>query len=128
MNQHYGHYDALSAILGGKKGSPDKTTKPKMDDDSDITSIGNVELAIYTGQFTRDESAGIDVLIVGDVNQTKTQKFIDGLEASEGKELRFTTMSRKEFEYRRQVKDRFINGVLSAKGQVLIDKHKLLDK
>lgn len=128
VNQDYDYYDALSAIFGGKKVSPAKTTKPKMDDDSDITSIGNVELAIYTGQFTRDESAGIDVLIVGDVNQTKTQKFIDSLEASEGKELRFTTMSRKEFEYRRQVKDRFINGVLSAKGQVLIDKHKLLDK
>ncbi len=128
VNQDYDYYEALSAIFGGKKVSPAKTVKPKMDDSSDITSIGNVELAIYTGQFTRDESAGIDILIVGDVNQTKTQKFIDELEVTEGKELRFTTMSRKEFEYRRQVKDRFINGVLGAKSQVLIDKHKLLEK
>jgi predicted transcriptional regulator len=128
VNQDYDYYEALSAIFGGKKVSPAKTTKPKMDDNSDITSIGNVELALYTGQFTRDESAGIDILIVGDVNQTKTQKFMDELETKEGKELRFTTMSRKEFEYRRQVKDRFINGVLGAKSQVLIDKHKLLEK
>jgi hypothetical protein len=128
VNQDYDYYDALAAIFGGKKVSPAKTTKPKMDDSSDITSIGNVELALYTGQFTRDESAGIDILIVGDVNQTKTQKFIDELEAKEGKELRFTTMSRKEFEYRQQVKDRFINGVLGAKSQVVIDKHKLLEK
>jgi len=128
VNQDYDYYEALAAIFGGKKASPAKTTKAKMDDSSDITSIGNVELAIYTGQFTRDESAGIDILIVGDVNQTKTQKFIDELEATEGKELRFTTMSRKEFEYRRQVKDRFINGVLGAKSQILIDKHKLLEK
>ena len=128
VNQDYDYYEALSAIFGGKKASPAKTVKPKMDDSTDITSIGNVELAIYTGQFTRDESAGIDILIVGDVNQTKTQKFIDELEVTEGKELRFTTMSRKEFEYRRQVKDRFINGVLGAKSQVLIDKHKLLEK
>lgn len=128
VNQEYDYYDALAAIFGGKKVSPSKVTKPKMDDSSDITSIGNVEMALYTGQFTRDESAGIDILIVGDVNQTKTQKFINELEVKEGKELRFTTMSRKEFEYRRQVKDRFINGVLGAKSQVLVDKHKLLEK
>lgn len=128
VNQDYDYYEALAAIFGGKKMSPAKVTKPKMDDSSDITSIGNVELVLYTGQFTRDESAGVDILIVGDVNQTKTQKFIDELETKEGKELRFTVMHRKEFEYRRQVKDRFINGVLAAKSQVVIDKHKLLEK
>jgi len=128
VDQKYEYYEALAAIFGGKKVSPAKTTKTKIDDSSDITSIGNVELALYTGQFTRDESAGVDILIVGDVNQTKTQKFINELEAKEGKEIRFTVMPRKEFEYRKQVKDRFINGVLSAKCQVLIDKHKLLEK
>lgn len=128
VDQNYEYYEALSVIFGGKKVSPAKVTKAKMDDSSDVASIGNVELVLYTGQFTRDESAGIDVLIVGDVNQTKTQKFIDELEIKEGKELRFTTMPRKEFEYRQQVKDRFINTVLSAKYQVVIDKHKMLEK
>lgn len=128
VNQEYDYYEALAAIFGGKKSAPKEVTKAKIDDTSDITSIGNVELALYTGQFTRDESAGIDILIVGDVNQTKTQKFIDQLEEQEGKEIRFTVMPRKEFEYRRQVKDRFINGVLGAKSQIVIDKHKLLEK
>lgn len=128
VNQEYDYYDALAAIFGGKKASPAKVTKAKMDDSSDINSIGNVELVLYTGQFTRDESAGIDILIVGDVNQTKTQKFIGELETQEGKELRFAVMPRKEFEYRQQVKDRFITGVLSAKSQVVVDKHKLLEK
>jgi len=126
VNQDYEYHEALTAIFGGKKVTPSKISKTKIDDSSDITSIGNVELALYTGQFTRDESAGIDILIVGDVNHTKTQKFIDELEAKEGKEIRFTVMSRKDFEYRQQVKDRFINGVLSAKSQIVIDKHKLL--
>jgi predicted transcriptional regulator len=128
VNQDYEYYEALAAMFGGKKVSPTKVTKTKIDDSSDITSIGNVELVLYTGQFTRDESAGIDILIVGDVNQTKTQKFIDELEAKEGKEIRFAVMPRKEFEYRQQVKDRFINGVLSAKSQIVVDKHKLLGK
>lgn len=129
VDQDYDYYDALAAIFGGKgKKAPVKAKESKVDDSADITSIGNVELALYTGQFTRDESAGIDLLVVGDVNQTKAQKFIANLEEKEGKEIRYTIMPRKEFEYRQQVKDRFINGVLGAKSQVLIDKHKLLEK
>ena len=128
VDQKYEYYDPLAAIFGGKQASPAKVTKAKMDDSSDIASIGNVELALYTGQFTRDESAGVDVLIVGDVNQTKAQKFIDELEAKEGKEIRFVIMPRKEFEYRQTIKDRFINTVLSAKSQVVVDKHKMIEK
>ncbi len=126
VDQTFEYYDALSAIFGAKR----KTTKSipaKNEDKSDITSVGNVELAILTGQFTRDESAGIDLLIVGDTNHTKVQKFVDEFEAKENKEIRYTVMTRKDFEYRRQVKDRFINTVLSAKRQVLVDKHKLLE-
>lgn len=128
VDQQYDYYSALAEIFGGKKSSATKVNKTKIDDTSDIASIGNVELALYTGQFTRDDSSGIDVLIVGDVNQTKAQKFIDELESKEGKEIRFTIMSRKDFEYRQQVKDRFINSVLAAKSQVVIDKHKILAK
>jgi hypothetical protein len=64
-------------------------------------------------------------VIVGDVNQTKLNKFIADLEQQEGKELRFTVMSPQEFKYRQQVNDRFMLLVMSAKKQVLIDKHKI---
>lgn len=126
VDQSYEYYDALSAIFGTKKKSVTKTIATNEEDKSDITTVGNVELAILTGQFTRDESSGIDLLIVGDTNQTKVQKYVEEFEAKEGKEVRYTVMTRKDFEYRQQVKDRFINTVLSAKRQVLVDKHKLL--
>lgn len=127
VDQTFEYYDALSAIFGAKRKTTAKTIPEKNEDKSEITSVGNVELAILTGQFTRDESAGIDLLIVGDTNHTKVQKFVDEFEAKENKEIRYTVMTRKDFEYRRQVKDRFINTVLSAKRQVLVDKHKLLE-
>ncbi len=78
------------------------------------------------GQFTRDETAGIDIFLVGDINQTKLAKFMSELEAKEGKELRYTALSLKDFQYRQQIKDRFISNILAAKKQVLIDKHGLL--
>jgi hypothetical protein len=141
VNQTYEFYPPLKAIFGdGNDGSAVDTggeeataTKPVAKkkeapsaEHARFKPLGNVEIAIYTGQFTRDESSGIDLLIVGDLNQHALQKFIGELESQEGKEIRYTVMPLQEFTYRRQIKDRFINTVLSAKKQVLIDKNSTL--
>jgi len=127
VNQKFTHYQPLSAIFGGAQPSTTGKKSIATDEDSvDIKTIGNVELALYTGQFTRDESSGIDFLIVGDVNQTQLAKFITELEKKEGKEIRFAVMNLDEFNYRREVNDRFLSLVLEAKHQILIDKLHLL--
>jgi predicted transcriptional regulator len=129
VNQLFDYYQPLSAIFGDSEGSPIKSQlhAKESEGDSSLKALGNIEVALYTGQFTRDESSGIDILIVGNVNQTKLVKFIKDLESAEGKELRYTLMPLQEFNYRRQINDRFISNVLSAKNQVLIDKHSLLE-
>ena len=126
VNQKYEHYRALSSIFG--KGATkvvvgNDVIENEDDDISSLKKTGNVEAAIFTGQFTRDESAGIDLLVVGDVNQTKLNKFVSELEAKEGKEIRFAVITPSEFEYREQVNDRFLSALMQAKKQVLIDKH-----
>lgn len=137
VNQSYNYYEPLRAIFDQSATSVDApvaatAVKTKQSavvanpEREKIKTLGNVEIALYTGQFTRDESSGIDALIVGDVNQHALQKFIAELEAQEGKEIRYTHMPSQEFNYRRQIKDRFITTVLSAKKQVLIDKNEIL--
>lgn len=126
VNQSYEYYDPLLAIFGqgaGKTSAPTKTTDKTATEREKIKALGNVVAALYTGQFTRDESGGIDFLVVGDVNQHALQRFIKELEEQEGKEIRYALMTAEEFDYRRQVKDRFITTVLAAKKQVLIDKN-----
>ncbi len=132
VNQKFEYYDPLLVIFGGKA-KPSITKKIKAGGAlgsggiaGDIQTVGNVDLALLTGQFTRDESTGIDLLIVGNVNQPKLQKFITELEAKEGKEVRYTVFSGEDFRYREQIHDRFIDIVKSAKKQVLVDKHSLL--
>lgn len=129
VNQKYEYYKPLAAIFGKSavKGLG-KTPAVNTDDVSDIRGIGNVQLAILSGQFTRDESAGIDLLIVGDVNHTKVQKYVTDMEEKEGKEIRFVVMDLKEYEYRKQIKDRFLLGVMASKKQILIDKHNEIDQ
>jgi hypothetical protein len=140
VNQAYEFYDPLRAIFGGEPMAATATTadvatkveaKKVVPSVSNVErdkfkSLGNIEVALYTGQFTRDESSGIDALIVGDINQHALQKFMTELEAQEGKEIRYTVMPAQEFNYRRQIKDRFISTVLSSKKQVLIDKNNIL--
>lgn len=124
VNQQYEHYQALAAIFGGQKitANTEEGASAEPSEVKNIKSLGNVELAIFTGQFTRDEAPGIDFLIVGDVNQTKLAKYVEDLEAREGKEVRYTHMPVQEFQYRQQVNDRFLTTVMEAKKQVLVDK------
>jgi len=127
VNQTYEYYDPLRAIFG-QSGGKTQTDKVKITDKATterekIKSLGNVVVALFTGQFTRDESSGVDFLLVGDVNHHALQKFIKELEEQEGKEVRYTLMTAEEFDYRRQVKDKFITTVLAAKKQILVDKN-----
>jgi predicted transcriptional regulator with HTH domain len=153
VNQDYEYYKPLGAIFGGiavddieiapkpaekadKKETAKKTpalapAKPMADVSAEhpmakgFRSLGRVELALLSGQFTRDNSAGIDVLIVGDVNASKADKFMADLEAAENKELRYTILPLDNYHYRVQINDRFITGVLEAKKQVIINTQAL---
>lgn len=126
VNQKYEFYEPLAAIFGGGKMTAQKTSKADMSVEDEYKALGKVDLVVYTGQFTRDERAGIDLLIVGNVNTNALDKFIAELESKEGKELRYTVMSADDFRYRRQIKDRFVSGIVEAKKQVVFDKQNLL--
>lgn len=127
VNQTFEFYDPLRTIFGGDGAKATTAKVPTSGVQAqDFKSLGNVELVIYTGQFTRDESSGIDILLVGDINQTQLTKFVEDLESKESKELRYTVIAPKEFKYRQQVNDRFLSLVLSSKKQVLVDKHSIL--
>lgn len=130
VNQKYEFYEPFQIIFGGgtgKKRAAKKSAAVATSDENDeLKALGHIELLVYTGQFTRDESAGIDLLIVGDVNVNAVQKYVGDLEAKEGKDIRYTVLKPADFDYRHQIKDRFITQLLAAKKQVVIDERDLL--
>jgi hypothetical protein len=135
VNQKYDFYPPLQEIFGGGTPKARRTTKvagkaaaeSQPNESADLKALGNVEIAALMGQFTRDESSGIDVLIVGNVNQNALTKYVTDLEQQEGKDLRYTVFSLEDFTYRSQIKDRFMSNVLRSKKQVLLDKPGLLN-
>lgn len=133
VDQKYDFYEPLQQIFGGgtrtKKGSKAAVAKEAAlpaDETNDLKALGNVEIACLLGQFTRDDTSGVDVLIVGNVNQHALTKYVTELEKQEGKDLRYTVFSLEDFKYRLQIKDRFISNVLRSKKQILLDKPGLL--
>ncbi len=130
VNQDFEFFQPLTEIFG--KGLPKKSgkkTKASNEESQDDTlkMLGNVELALLTGQFTRDESSGVDLLIVGHVNDNQVHKYVADMERKEGKEVRYTILTPSDFDYRLKIKDRFITTVLGAKKQVLVDKNEILN-
>jgi hypothetical protein len=141
VNQDYEYYKPLVMIFGGatipsaaastKKGEePVKAAKevdlsPEHPLAKAARATGHVELALLTGQFTRDDGAEVDILLVGDLNQAKVNKFVAELEKAENKELRYAVMSLKDYNYRVEIHDRFVNGILVAKKQIVINNQDL---
>ncbi len=126
VDQSYEYYVPLAAIFGSGS-MPTTETAPSADGETQtLKALGNIDLALLTGQLTRDERSGIDVLLMGDLNQTQVAKYISELEVKEGKELHYAVMSEDEFRYRQEVNDRFLTLVLQSKMQVLMDKNHLI--
>jgi predicted transcriptional regulator len=131
VNQKYEFYEPLQQIFGGGvKKAIKKATVADAQEVSNIglKAVGHIDLAVYTGQFTRDETAGVDFLVVGEVNPNALQKFVDELEARENKSIRYTVMSLPDFQYRQQINDRFAVNIAQAKKQILVDLHSLLSE
>jgi Fe2+ or Zn2+ uptake regulation protein len=133
VNQRYEYFVPLQAIFGGKPMKAKKAAKAAVPDQEveivaveqqapdDLKALGHVEAACLLGQFTRDTQSGVDVVVIGNINQNALAKYVSELEKQENKELRYSVFSADEFQYRVLIKDRFISNVLSAKKQVLVD-------
>lgn len=128
VNQKFEHYDAFRSVFGGvpTASTTKKTKAAKTTAQDELKTLGRVDLLVYTGSFTRDESAGIDLFMVGDVNSHALDKYIAELEKKEGRDIRYTVLSLDDFRYRQQIKDRFVSNILDAKKQVIVDDINLL--
>ena len=127
VNQTYDFYKPLAQIFGNAP-TEGESSESTMGATLEVASkkfwqsAGNVELVVYTGTFTRDETAGVDIVVVGDVNKSSVQNLITELETREGKELRYTVMDSTQADYRSQINDRFWQTLIRSKKQIVVDK------
>lgn len=88
---------------------------------SNLQKVAKPKFIVLTGFFTNDHSVATDILIVGKIKKIIIEKEIKGLEKELGKEVRYTILNEKEFNYRRDVVDIFLYNILKSKKIILID-------
>lgn len=91
-----------------------------------IKKIGGIKFAVAGGALIGGKKSPADLLVVGDgMNKSKIKKTIQNLEAESGKELGFTAMDTKEFNYRYDLYDRFIMAMLDEPNVIIVNKLKI---
>jgi hypothetical protein len=83
---------------------------------------GNITGIAYSGVYTRDETASVDILIIGDAVVSTIESVISELEKEKNKELKYAIIEASEWKYRRQVRDKFWLQFMAAKKQIVLDR------
>lgn len=86
-----------------------------------LAKAGKISLLYLTGVFTGVNTAKTDVLIVGAVNKSRTEEIMRDFSKSIGREINYTAMTAQEFQYRKDITDRFLYNILENKHQVVVD-------
>jgi len=127
VNQLYTHYEPLRAIFGDSELASEAVQAVDGNDWAKrLKPLGDVRVAIYSGQLVHGSTSDVDLVIAGDINKTQAKKFVRELEEDEGKSLNYTVMSYEDFYYRLSIKDRFVTAIIGGKHTVLVDSEHIL--
>lgn len=83
--------------------------------------LGKVEYFLLSGVFVGRNDAPVDLLIVGKIDKRRLAKMIDDFEKELGQPINYAVMPREDFNYRRDVADKFLYDLLDKKNLILID-------
>ncbi|MEX0919652.1 MAG: transcriptional regulator [Candidatus Saccharimonadales bacterium] len=122
VNQDHPYYKSLRSMFTyvADEGADSSVTSTDMS--ARFRAVGSVDYVALSGVLTRDDKSPVDILIVGDVNKSRLDNLISEIESEEGGELRYTVLSRGQYDYRYHLKDKFLNSVLNSKKTVVIDR------
>ncbi len=93
-----------------------------------ISRAGNVKVLFLSGAFVRGSNQNVDICIIGDMNKAQLAKIIGDMEQEMSRELNYWAMRVEDFDYRRNLNDRFLMDILDAKKTVLLDTLEVFGK
>ncbi|HSR89174.1 MAG TPA: hypothetical protein VLK22_02110 [Candidatus Udaeobacter sp.] len=83
---------------------------------------GKLKMLLFTGCFTDAKDAETDILLVGEVRPLLIGRLVTEFEKKLGKSLRYTIMSQKEFNDRREIGDKFLYSIFEGKYITVVDE------
>jgi len=116
VNQNFILYPELKALLLKAQLLVEEDLVKK------IKELGKVYYLVLTGAFIGLKDATTDILIVGKIDKKRLKKLIKKFERELGREINYTVMGVREFEYRMDVTDKFLYSILENKKIVVINE------
>lgn len=94
-----------------------------------VESLGNVQMCILMGAFLQRDHDRVDLfLVVDELNDRRFETFIQAVESELGTEVRYALMTTKDFNYRRDMFDKFVLSILEdTRTRVLVDKSGIIE-
>ena len=89
-----------------------------------IKSLGKVDYLAFTGFFTDTNHTPTDILIVGRVNKKRLTQVMRRFQTDLHLPIRYTLLSKNEYEYRMDITDRFLYDIIESKKIVVVDEMK----
>ncbi|HNP75232.1 MAG TPA: hypothetical protein PKL09_02590 [bacterium] len=86
-----------------------------------VEALGSISFFLLSGVFVGRTDAPADLLIVGRVKRNRLLKLIKIFERELGQEIRYSVLTAKDFQYRRDVTDRFLYDLLEGKNLIILD-------
>ncbi len=87
----------------------------------EILKAGNIYYLVLTGIFVDSDGGPVDIFIVGKIRKDKIGKIIGKFEKELNRPINYTLLSKSEFQYRREVTDRFLYEVIEGDKIVVVD-------
>jgi hypothetical protein len=115
VQENFVFYKELKALLVKSEVLYEKEFTDK------LKRLGKIKLLILTGFFVNDDSASVDLFVVGDFNKDRLAKIVKDLENNLVREINYAVMTEEEFNYRRDVADVFLYMILDGTKIVIID-------
>ena len=89
-----------------------------------IKSLGKVDYLAFTGFFTDTNHTPTDILIVGRLNKKRLAQVMRRFQIELRIPVRYTLLSKNEYEYRMDITDRFLYDIIESKKIVVVDEMK----
>ena len=87
-----------------------------------LKDVGDIQLLVYTGNFTGVDTQ-TDLLIAGkDIETHRLRQILENFSLTVAHEIRYTVLSASDYEYRREIADKFLQEIFRNKNIVLVDK------
>ena len=90
--------------------------------DKEVAKLGDVRFMALLGLFIGKTGAPVDMLVIGDVDKHALKNLMAEMEKDLGCEVNYALMTAEEYRYRRDIHDRFLQSILDAPKNVLIDR------